>query len=163
MAIANRSTGPGYPGVHRHDAVYMSTTLMGNTSFNVVAFTITATIASASCHTAVSVLADSYVGAGRIVHVTNVIARVNGTTAWATTATVKLQDTNGTPVDFVTYAVASMTSQARMFLGGTDVTTENALSLNSGGTAGKGLQLLGDANGTGSNFVVTVTGYISDV
>lgn len=29
-----------------------------------------------------------------------------------------------------------------------------------GGTAGKGVQLLGNANGTGSTLVVTIEGYI---
>ena len=32
--------------------------------------------------------------------------------------------------------------------------------LGSGGTAGKGIQLKGDANGTGSDYVVTINAYV---
>lgn len=163
MPITTTKLGPGYPGAKNQDALFASRSIMGNTGDNVIWFTKTATITSAAAATAVSVVADAEVGTGRIVHVTDVLARVNGTTGWGTTATVKLQDTNGTPVDFVTYAVAALTNQARVYLSSSNVTNENALSLNTGGTAGKGLQLKGNANGTGSDLVVTVTGYINDV
>lgn len=163
MPITTTKRGPGYPGANNQDALFASRSIMGNTGDNVIWFTKTATITSAAAATAVSVVADAEVGTGRIVHVTDVLARVNGTTGWGTTATVKLQDTNGTPVDFVTYAVAALTNQARVYLSSSNVTNENALSLNTGGTAGKGLQLKGNANGTGSDLVVTVTGYINDV
>lgn len=120
-----------------------------------------ATITSAAAVTAVTIIADSEVPAGKKVYVTDFSGRVNGTTVWGTTATVKIQDTNGTPVDFVTVAVAAMTSQARVYLGTANVTDENARSLGTGGTAAKGLVVKGDANGTGSDFVVWVNGYIA--
>lgn len=121
----------------------------------------TATITSAAAGTAVSIIPDSYVGAGEKVYLITYVARVNGTTGWGTTATVKLQDTNGTPVDMVTWAVAGMTNQARLVPGTANTTLEDAYSLGTGGTAGKGLQLKGNANGTGSDFVVTVLAYIA--
>jgi hypothetical protein len=119
----------------------------------------TATITSAAAATAVSLLADSEVPTGKKCYVTGFIGRVNGTTVWATTATVKIQDTNSSAVDFVTMAVAALTSQARVYPGTANVTTENAMANGTGGTASKGLQLKGDANGTGSDLIVTVTGF----
>lgn len=121
----------------------------------------TAQITSAAAATAVPVLADSEVPTGKKVYVQGYISKVDGATDWATTATVKLQDTNGTPVDFVTFAVAAMTGNA--IIGpwvSSNVTREDAYTEGSGGTASKGLQLKGDANGTGSTFKVTVWGVI---
>ncbi len=112
-------------------------------------------ITSLTAATAVELLPDSLVPAGKKAYLVGFIARVNGTTVWATTATVKIQDKAGTPVDLVTFAVAGMTSQARLVPGSANTTLENAFSLGTGGTAGKGLQLKGDANGTGSDFYVT--------
>lgn len=122
-------------------------------------FSVTATITSAAAATAVSLIADSAVPTGKKCYVTGFIGRVNGTTVWATTATVKIQDTNSSAVDFVTMAVAALTSQARVYPGTANVTTENAMANGTGGTVNKGLQLKGDANGTGSDLIVTVTGF----
>lgn len=124
-----------------------------------VSFTRTATITSAAAANAVSLIADSEVPAGFTPFVTDFIGRVNGTTAWGTTATLKIQDTNGTPVDFVTIAIAALTSQARFFKGTANVTVENAMANGTGGTPSKGLQIKGNANGTGSDLVVTVSGF----
>lgn len=119
-------------------------------------YLVTKTITSAAAATAVELLPDSYVPAGKKAYLVSFIAQVNGTTAWGTTATVKIQDKNSSAVDFVTFAVAGMTPQARLVPGSsTNTTLENAYSLGTGGTAAKGLQLKGDANGTGSDFVVT--------
>lgn len=120
----------------------------------------TATITSAAAATAVSLIPDSMVGAGEKCYLMGFIGRVNGTTVWGTTATVKIQDTNSSAVDFVTAAVAALTSQARIYPGTANVTSEDAYSLGTGGTAGKGLQLKGNANGTGSDFVVSVLVWI---
>jgi len=120
----------------------------------------TVTITSAAAATAVSVLSDAVVGTGRKVFLQGFIGRVNGATNWATTATVKIQDTNGTPVDFVTAAVAALTGNSRVVPGTANVTLENAYANGTGGTLSKGLQLKGDANGTGSDLIVTVWGII---
>lgn len=133
--------------------------LRGTSVEECVYFTRTATITSAAAATAVPLIADSEVPAGFTPYVTDFIARVNGTTGWGTTATVKIQDSNGTPVDFVTMAVAALTNQARVFKSSSNVTIENAMANGTGGTASKGLQLKGDANGTGSDLIVTVTGF----
>lgn len=123
----------------------------------------TVTITSAAAVTPVSILTDAEVaafGATAKVFLSGFVSKVNGATVWATTATVKIQDTNGTPVDFVTVDVAAMTANAVILPGTASVTLENAFTLGTGGTAGKGLQIKGDANGTGSNYVVTVFAYV---
>jgi hypothetical protein len=120
----------------------------------------TATITSAACATAVNILTAATVPAGKKVYLQGFIAKVDGGTNWATTATVKIQDTNGTPVDFVTMAVAALTGNAVVTTGTTNITAEDAFSEGSGGTAAKGLQLKGNANGTGSDLKVTVWGVI---
>lgn len=119
-------------------------------------FHVTGTLTSAAAGTAVVLITDAQVGSGRKVYVRNFRAKVDGGTNWATTATVKIQDTNGTPVDFVTMAVAALTGNAFVGPHTANITAEAAFAKNSGGTAGKGLQIKGDANGTGSNLVVTV-------
>ncbi len=124
----------------------------------VILFSRTVTLTSAAAATAVSIIADSEVPAGFTPYILNFRAQVNGGTPWATTATVKIQDTAGTPVDFVTFAVAGLTANAYLVDNTANVTLGTAYSLNTGGTAGKGLRVVGNANGTGSNLVVTVVG-----
>jgi len=133
----------------------------GATTLSVgIPFSVTATITSAAAATPVILVPESVVGAARKVYVTDIVSKVNGATGWATTATVKLQDTNSSAVDFMTVAVAAMTGNAVIHPSTANVTIENAYALGTGGTAGKGLQLKGNANGTGNNYVVTVTGFI---
>ena len=124
------------------------------------AFTRTATLTSAAAAAGVLIIADAEVPAGKKVYVTSFYANVAGAAAWATTATVKIQDT-GTPVDFVTFAVAGMTANAKLYMNTANVTDEVARIRMTGGTAAKGLRVIGNANGTGSNFIVTVIGYIA--
>jgi hypothetical protein len=123
-------------------------------------FSRTVTITSAAAATPVSILADAEVGTGRKVYVQQVIATVGGATAWATTANVKVQDTNSSPVDFFTMLVAALGANARAVFGSASTTIETAAGTMTGGTAGKGLQVVGNANGTGSTLTVTVTGFI---
>ncbi|TGL39638.1 hypothetical protein EHQ53_14040 [Leptospira langatensis] len=126
-----------------------------------IPFVRTVQLTSAAAATPVSIVADSEIPAGYKVYVDHVSVKVNGATNWATTANVKIQDTNGTPVDFMTYLVAALTGNAFVGLTSANVTVENALALQTGGTAGKGLQIKGDANGTGSTLYVTVYGRIA--
>lgn len=121
----------------------------------------TATLTSAAAVTPVNIITDAQVGTGKKFYPLGFLIRVNGTTVWATTANVKIQDTNGTPVDFATILVALLTSQARV---GDEpkanLTLENAMANGTGGTSGKGVQVVGDANGTGSDIFVTVWGIV---
>jgi hypothetical protein len=120
----------------------------------------TATITSAACATPVNILATADVPTGKKVYLQGFIAKVDGATAWGTTATVKIQDNNGTPVDFVTMAVSALTGNTVVTTGTANITAEDAFSEGTGGTATKGLQLKGNANGTGSDLKVTVWGVI---
>jgi hypothetical protein len=124
-----------------------------------VPFKKTVTITSAAAATAVPILADSEVPAGKKVYVTGFIGKVNGATVWATTATVAVQDTAA--VAGITCAVAAMTANALLGLNTANVTVAAPVSTGVGFTAAKGISLKGDANGTGSDFVVTVTGFIA--
>jgi len=121
----------------------------------------TVTITSAAAATAIPILTDAEVGTGKKVYINQAIGNVNGATLWATTATVAIQDTAGAPVAGVTYAVAGMTANATLYLNTANVTVAAPVSQGAGFTAGKGISLKGNANGTGSNFIVTVTGYIA--
>jgi len=137
--------------------------ILGTTTENIGGkrFHATATITSAAAATPVSLVLDASVPTGMKCYLQGFLMRVNGTTVWATTANVKIQDTNGTPVDFATVLVALLTNQARIGCEPkANLTLEDAFSLGTGGTASKGLSIVGDANGTGSDLVVSVWGII---
>jgi hypothetical protein len=120
----------------------------------------TVTLTSAAAVTPVEIIPNALVGAAQKIYVQGFVAKNDGATEWATTATVKIQDKEATPVDFVTIAVAALTANAKVFPLTANVTNEDAFVEGSGGTAGKGLQVAGDANGTGSDLKVTVWGVI---
>lgn len=122
----------------------------------------TATITSAAAATPVNIIPDARVGTGRKVYLQGYVTKVDGATNWATTGNLKIQDTNGTPVDFVTITVNAATTNGNVetVVGMSNVAMEDAYSEGSGGTAGKGLQVVGDANGTGSDMKFTVWGLI---
>jgi hypothetical protein len=125
-----------------------------------VPFTATATLTSAAAATPVSLLADAGVPAGKKVYITGYYAKVSGATDWATTATVKIQDTNGTPVDFVTLTASALDGNEFHGPLSDSATIESAMALGTGGTAAKGVQVVGNANGTGSDLVVTIVGFV---
>ena len=66
------------------------------------------------------------------------------------------------PASMVWGTTAPLTNAARVVPGTANVTLEDAFAKGSGGTPGKGLQLKGDANGTGSDLIVTVWVGIGD-
>lgn len=128
----------------------------------VIHFERTATIVSTAAGTAVPLIRDAEVPVGFVPYVTGFSVAVNGSTAWSggSFTALGLTDTNGTPVSFASVAVAALTSNANVFPHSSNVTLGAAFRLQSGGTAGKGLQAKGDANaGAGSDVVVTVRGY----
>lgn len=137
----------------------MESTLGGQLHEVIYPFVRTRTITSAAAAAGVDFITDAEVPKGCVPYIYDFHARVNGTTGWGTTATVKVQDRATVPVDFITFAVAAMTNQARLFPGTANVTIENAYSLMTGGTVDKGIRMIGNANGTGSDFVCTIIGY----
>lgn len=127
-------------------------------SEEVVWFSRTVTITSAAAATAVPIIAASEVPTGKKVYLTDFRAKVNGSTQWATAAPI-IEDTAGN--DIIGLAAAALTANA--YVGPhttTNVTYDNRWHLNTGGDAGKGLQIKSADNGTGSDLVVTVTGYV---
>jgi hypothetical protein len=118
----------------------------------------TATLTSATAATPVHLLTDAEVGAGKKAYASKIYFSVDGATDWATTATVTLQDTAG--VVGATVLVAGLTGNAMIDEGDTNVTLGKAIADGNGFTAGKGLDIAGNANGTGSDLIVTVFGCI---
>lgn len=137
-----------------------SINFIGDTSLPTAPFHVTGTLTSAAAATAVNLLPAASVPAGRKVYVTGFTAFVNGATDWATTASVKIQDTHTTPVDFITLTASALDGSEVHHIGSDSVTVEAAVKSGTGGTAAKGLQVKGDANGTGSDLIVTVWGFI---
>lgn len=126
-------------------------------------FTRTCTLTSAAAATPVVCLADASVTGSKSAYLMGWHIKVHGATAWATTANCWIADTSGaggTGLIFVTAAVAALTGNAFVADHSANVTQGDAYALNSGSTATKGLQVACDANGTGSDLVVTVFGTI---
>lgn len=124
------------------------------------AFSVSGTLTSAAAGTAVHLIADALVGAAKKCYIAGFRAKVNGATPWATTATVSIQDTAGSPVSFVDIAVAAMTANALIIEPSSNITLNDPFILGTGGTAAKGIDVKGNANGTGSDLVVTIWGVI---
>lgn len=129
--------------------------LPGVNSYNAKIVPFSATISSAGATAAVTVVPDSAVEGTQKCYLLNWRAKVSSTVAWTTAQTVKIQDSNSSAVDFVTMTTAALTSGALVQDLVSNITSENAYVLGTGGTAGKGVQLLGSAAMTGSPLVVT--------
>lgn len=115
-----------------------------------IPFIKTATLTSAAADTPVTIVE---VGAGKKAVVTQVIAVVSDDVPWATTTKVTLQDAEaevGAEFD-----AGDLEANATLTLA--DATVTPALA---GFTEGKDLVIVGDVNGTGSDLIVTVIGYI---
>lgn len=119
----------------------------------------TATLASTDAATAEHLLTDEEVGTGNKVYVSKIYFSVDGENAWAGTTNVTLQDTDA--VVGATVAVAGLTDDATFDEGDAKVALGEAIADGVGFTAGKGLVIVGDVNGTaGSDLIVTVFGCI---
>lgn len=123
-------------------------------------FVRTCTITSAAAATPITCLADASVPSGKKAYLAGWHAKVSGATAWATTASCAVKDTSGAATPFVTLAVAALTGNAFVADHSSSVTQEASYARNLGTAAGKGLVIVCDANGTGSDLVVTVYGVV---
>lgn len=121
-------------------------------------FSRTCTITSAAAATPVTCLADADVPLTKKAYLLGWHAKVNGATAWATTASCSISDSAS--VAFASIAVAAMTGNA--FIGDTtaNVTNQLAYYAGTGGMTDKGLQVSCNANGTGDDLIVTVYGVV---
>lgn len=120
----------------------------------------TVTLTSADAATAVEIISNEAVGTGRKVYLQGYLLKVDGATDWGTTATVKIQDKNAVAVDFVTLDASMLDGNEKHGPWSDSATIEDAFAEGTGGTAAKGLQVKGNANGTGSDIKLTVWGVI---
>ena len=120
----------------------------------------TAKLISTDAETPVHLLTDEEVGADKKAYVSKIYFSVDGDTKWETTANVTLQDTAEPPVVGATVLVASLIANAMFDEGDTDVTLAAPIADGAGFTTAKGLDIVGDADGTGSDLIVTVFGCI---
>jgi hypothetical protein len=129
--------------------------------FPAVPFFFSTTLSSASAATPVTLVPDFPTGllAGRRIYLTDFLARVDGATAWAGATSIFIQDTNGTPVSFATIPTSILTANTYAERTSAGVTLNDAITRATGGTASKGLQVVADTNGTGSNLIVSGWGY----
>lgn len=116
------------------------------------------TLTSAAAATPVNCLADVDVPDGQSAYLMGFHAKVNGGVLWAVTATCVIEDTSGN--DFVTLPVAVLAANAFIDPGTALVVAEARYALSTGSADSKGLQISCDANGTGSDLVVTLYGVI---
>lgn len=115
-----------------------------------------ATITSAAAATPVSLIPASDVPDGYAVEILDMRATVGGATQWGTTANVDLRTTTAGTV-LVSMVVALLIAQGNVGLN--SVAADKLHSSLKGGAlvdAGQGVNVVGNANGTGSDLTVTV-------
>lgn len=122
-----------------------------------IPFKATATLTSAAAATEVVLLADAKVPAGKKVYLHSIFASVDGATEWATATKVSIKDS--ADVEGASFAVSDLIANANLTIA--DATLLDPVAQGAGFTAAKGLEIVADANGTGSNLIVTVFGYIA--
>lgn len=120
----------------------------------------TVTLTSAAAATPVHILTAAEVGAGKKAYVSQVFLSVDGAVNWGTTATITLQDTAASPVAGATFDASKLVANSMHQLASSDFTLLAPIADGAGFTAAKGLDVVGNANGTGSNLLVTVFGCI---
>jgi hypothetical protein len=166
IAIARMSTALGAPGAigGGTPAAGTFTALAANTSLTVAGaptaatFFRTCTITSAAAATPVNCLAAADVPAALSAKLAKWHAYVNGAVAWATTATCTIEDTAGN--DLVVMSVTALTADTFVDDGSASIVKEARYRLGTGGAVDEGLQIVCNANGTGSDLVVVVSGSI---
>lgn len=142
------------------DVATLQDVVVANAALGGRSFMKKAVLTSAAAATPVHLLTDAEVGAGKKAYVSKIYFSVDGETAWATTTSVTLQDTADTPEVGATVAVAGLIANAMIDEGNTNVTLAAPIADGDGFTTAKGLDIAGDANGTGSDLIVTVFGCI---
>ena len=124
----------------------------------------TVKLTSALATTAVEIIPDADVAAGKCVYPTSLYANVDGDDVWAGTGSVvKIQDTAG--VAAITFTKGQLTANAQLAFLSTGVTLGDGIKDGTGMTAAKGLEIVADGTfeTTGSDLIVTITGFIGDI
>jgi hypothetical protein len=126
-----------------------------------MSFTVSGTLTAAAANSPVTLLADGLVPTGKQVFITDWFISVGGATAWTdiTATIVKIQDNASTVA--ITIAKAGLTGKAQLYPGSANITYADLIPNQTGLTASRGIQVLGDAvYAAGSDLKVTVSGYI---
>lgn len=122
-------------------------------------------LTSAAAATALTIITNEEVPDGYRVYLHGLTARVNGATAWATTATVIVRTKASSPTTLVTLAVADLTANQFVAMPIADgaITSAWGAEAEKGEFAdsGYGIEVKGDANGTGSDLYVRVWGALA--
>ena len=129
-----------------------------------IPFRKTVKLTSAEATTPVVIIADDDVGDGKCVYINSLYANVNGNDQWAGDgAVVTVQDTATTPVAAITFAKAQLLANAQLMFGSTGVTLGDGIKDGTGMTEAKGITIVADgAFASGSDLIVTITGFIGD-
>lgn len=120
----------------------------------------TATLTSAAGSTPVEIVADATVGAGRAFYLCGWRAVVNGGTLWGTVTNVYIKDNAGSPVTLVDIPVAALGANAIVGELTANVALGTPVITGAGATTAKGLNIVANATGTGSDLIVTVWGLV---
>lgn len=125
-----------------------------------IPFGTTVKISAASAATAVTILADASVPAGKKAYVQGITLTVDGSVAWADVTATKLTILSNT-TELARVAKASLTANAVISTGSAALVSAAQLYRGLGGETAKGLKVIGDANfASGSDVYVTVSGVI---
>ena len=127
-------------------------------------------LTSAAAATRIPIITNDEVPDGFRVFLWGCTAFVNGATQWATTATVKVR-TITTNTELVNFPVAELTgdtfinaftSTGVQLSGGTAITALSVVAWKGEfADSGQGIEVIGNANGTGSDLYVRVWGVIA--
>lgn len=131
-----------------------------------IPFRKTVKLTSAAATTPVEIIADDDVGAGKCVYINTLYANVNGGDAWDGDGTVvTVQDTATSPVAAITFAKVQLAANAQLMFGSTGVTLGDGIKGGTGMTEAKGLEIVADGTfeTSGSDLIVTITGFIGDI
>lgn len=142
------------------DVATLESVVTANAALGGRFFKKTATLTSADAETPVPILTDAEVGSGKKAYVSQVFLSVNGAVSWGTTATISIQDTNDTAVPGCTFDATKLVANSMHQLASSDFTLLAPIADGAGFTTAKGLNIVGDADGTGSDLIVTVFGCI---
>lgn len=122
------------------------------------AFSRSCTLSSAAAQTPVVCLSDADVGAGKVAYLTHWRVKVNGATPWVGPTGAVIKDTAGNA--FVTIPVGELLGNAFIDDAGATVVLANPYALGTGTASGKGIQVVADMSGAGSDLVLTIGGTI---
>jgi len=129
-----------------------------------IPFRKTVTLTSDAATTPVSIIPDAAVGTGKCVYINSLYANVDGNEDWVGSGSaVKVQDTDD--VAAITFAKDELKANAQLAFLSTGVTLGDGIKEGTGMTEAKGLEIVADGTfeTTGSDLIVTITGFIGNV